>query len=91
MAQQILTINVPGEDLRIIKNVSFQIKGPANFELVDKSGKILQLVTLNLAGTDGMSDSVYPYDVKDSSITDGLNVLVGACSSNYLKSKNPNY
>ena len=64
------------------KNVSFQIKGSALFELVSKDGKVLMKLTLNHKGSDGMSDVVYPYDAEY--LRDGHS-LFGGCSSNFLK------
>ena len=65
------------------KNVSFQIKSAGVFELVDKNGIVLQKLNLNHQGSDGMSDRLYPFDVKDSSqLTDNGQ---GGCESNKLK------
>ena len=66
------------------KNVSFQIKGPALFELVAQDGTILQTLNLNNNGSDGMSDYVFPYEVKDSTMLTGANGGIGGCTSNYL-------
>jgi uncharacterized membrane protein len=81
MAQQTLATSNMGEKPEVIKNVSFQIKGPGKFELVGKDGKVLQELTLNQNGSDGMSEIVYPYEAK-------AGPLFGGCSSNYLKAKN---
>lgn len=70
-----------------IKNVSFQIKDAGSFELVSKDGKVLQTLTLTNNGTDGSSDAVYPFEVKDSSKVTGDHSAVGVCVSNHLKSK----
>lgn len=71
----------------VIKNVSFQIKSAGVFELVGQDGKVIQTLTLNNEGSDGMSDSVYPYEVKDNSQTTAANSGIGGCYSNYLKIK----
>ncbi len=68
----------------VIKNVSFQIKSPAVFDLVAKDGTVLQTLTANNQGSDGMSNLVYPYDVKDTGLTTTSNLGRGGCSSNYL-------
>lgn len=67
----------------VVKNVSFQIRSAGVFELVSQNGKLVQTINLNSQGSDGMSDRLYPYSVKDSKeITQqGL----GGCESNYLK------
>lgn len=74
------------EAKRVIKNVSFQIKGPGAFELVDSKGTVLQKLTLNNNGSDGMSENVYPYEVQDLGMY-GANNGIGGCSSNYLKTE----
>jgi uncharacterized membrane protein len=66
-----------------IKNVSFQIKSAGVFELVAKDGTVLQTLTLNHAGSDGMSDLIYPYDAKDNTLN--TNLGYGGCESNYMK------
>lgn len=81
MAQQTLTTSASDVKTQITKNVSFQIKGPGKFELVAKNGEVLQELTLNQNGSDGMSEQVYPYEVK-------AGLLIGGCSSNQLKVKN---
>ncbi len=59
------------------KNVSFQIKGPGTFELLSLNGQVLQTLTLDYQGSDGMSDKVYPYTVNAPGIG------IGGCTSNY--------
>ncbi|MBC7421691.1 MAG: hypothetical protein H7328_13260 [Bdellovibrio sp.] len=71
---------------KVFKNVSFQIKGAGKFELVAKDGTVLQKLDLSFNGSNGMSDGVYPYEVKDESdVFGGANGGVGGCVSNYLK------
>jgi len=83
MTQSTLSyVNSDGKK-QTIKNVSFQIKAAGVFELVAKDGTLLQKLTLNRQGSDGMSDRLYPYEAKDNSpIT---HQSYGGCSSNYLK------
>lgn len=86
MAQQSLTIDNGSEGTKkVIKDVSFQIKGAGRFELVDKSGKVLQKLSLTGKGSDGMSDATYPYEVVDASQQKFANSGIGGCSSNSLK------
>ncbi len=66
-----------------IKNVSFQIKAAGLFELVDKTGVVLQILNLKYQGSDGMSDRLFPFDVKDSS--ELTHKGQGGCESNRLK------
>ncbi|MBO9667651.1 MAG: hypothetical protein J7501_12660 [Bdellovibrio sp.] len=79
--QSTLTITDARENKsEVIKNVSFQIKAVGVFELVNKDGKVLQTLTLNNNGSDGMSENIYPYEAKDNSLN-----IIGGCSSNYQK------
>ncbi len=92
MTQSTLTYTIAGEDVIspvVLKNVSFQIKEAGLFQLVSKEGKVLQTLTLNHKGSNGMSDAVYPYDVKD--VTDIAGHGVGGCTSNSLKAVEPKY
>lgn len=85
MTQSTLTYNSIDGQKTVLQKVSFQIKAAGVFELVAKDGTVLQRLELNNQGSDGMSDSTYPYDVKDnSSIT---NAGRGGCQSNSLKAK----
>lgn len=90
MSQSTLSYDQYGEKKVVIKNVSFQIKSAGQFELVAKDGKVLQTLSLNHKGSDGMSDNVYPYDVKDTGLESMANVGFGGCSSNFLKVKKVN-
>lgn len=81
--------NGPAKTESVLKNISFQIKGPGVFELIDKDKKVIQTLNLNFDGSDGMSDTVYPYDVKDNSEFLSSSPGRGGCASNYLKSKEP--
>ena len=85
MTQSTLTYKNFEGGKTVIKNVSFQIKSAGVFELVSKDGKVLQTLTLNNQGSDGMSDRSYPYDVKDSSMDKNANNGYGGCTSNALK------
>lgn len=87
MSQQSLTMTSPDSEKTVIKNVSFQIKGAGEFELLTKDGKLLQKLTLNHMGSDGMSDEVFPYSVTEYSVPGTENKLTGGCSSNFLKVK----
>jgi uncharacterized membrane protein len=88
MAQQTLTYkNDVEKNQKVIKNVSFQIKDAGTFELVSKNGDVLQTIKLTNNGSDGMSDTLYPYEVKDSGLVKFANGGIGGCSSNYLKTK----
>lgn len=70
------------------RNVKFLIVGPADFQLL-KSGKELARLTLNFQGSDGMSETVFPYKIKMSSLSRFANGGVGGCASSLLKAKTP--
>ena len=82
MRQQTLTITDDSASKKIvIHHVSFQIKGPGKFTLVDQQNKVLYTLRLTNTGSDGMSDIIYPFVAYRQSLqTDG-----GGCESNYLK------
>lgn len=85
MAQQTLSYVYEGTEKgdpvnQVIKNVSFQIKAAGVFELVGQDGVVIQTLTLNNKGSDGMSETIFPFEVKEA-------VGYGGCVSNHLKSK----
>ena len=86
MVQQSLTVKDIEGNVSVIPNVSFQIMGPAHFELWDADRNVLQVLMLNYSGSDGMSDNIYPYDVKSSGkvYNPGANGGIGGCTSNFL-------
>jgi len=69
-----------------IRNVQFQIRGPGKFELIKKTGEVLQVLELNYQGSDGMSDFQYPYSVIDKSRVAGK-LNQGGCTSNFFQEK----
>jgi len=90
MVQSTLTSKDSDGKVRIVKNVSFQIKAPGVFELVASNGKILQKLFLNYKGSDGVdgdTERIYPYEVVDSSLLRSANKGIGGCVSNSLKLK----
>lgn len=72
------SMKVSGADFATytVSNVSFQIMGPGAFELWDKNKNVVVRLYLDGAGSDGMSDYVYPY-------TANWNGLYGGCTSNF--------
>lgn len=77
MVQQSLKTTSP-EDSSVAKNISFQIKGPSDFALMDAEKNVVVELKLTQNGSDGMSDRRYPYEAK-------WNGLIGGCESNFLK------
>ena len=83
-AKSTLTTNGEGT-VNVRKNISFQIVSAGVFQLVDKDGKVIQTLSLNNNGSDGMSDAIYPYEVKDARLGDSAaNLGLGGCSSTLL-------
>lgn len=80
MAQQSLTVQGISGGTTITRNVSFQIMAAGRFEIRSLSGTVLQRLTLNNRGSDGMSDRVYPYSVR-------WRGLQGGCTSNFLHAR----
>lgn len=72
---------------KVIKNVRFEIKDAGQFVLVKKN-KILQKLNLNYKGSDGMSDTDYPYEVIDTDMQSTSNMGIGGCFSKHLKKTN---
>ena len=75
------------EKKQTVRNVLFQIRGPGHFQLVAKTGKVLQDLKLNNQGSDGMSEFQYPYSVEDKSGFSSLQLDPGGCVSNFLRTK----
>lgn len=66
----------------VARHVSFQIKDAGVFELTSKAGVVLQSLTLDRQGSDGMSDRLYPYSVIANRNGETQH---GGCFSNHLK------
>lgn len=54
------------------------------YQIVGSNGAIIAHLQLDMAGSDGMSDIVYPFNIQ----FDGMH---GGCSSNLIKTVNPNH
>ncbi len=85
MTKSTLTYEAYDQSVTTIKNVSFQIKDAATFQLIAKDGKVLQTLKLDFKGSNGMSDTDYPYSAVDK--TSNTNFGIGGCTSNFLKAK----
>ncbi len=85
------TLAVPtrfdGQSVTHLRNVSQVSTGDKSFDLVSADGKVLQRLHLTFAGSDGMSEIVFPYDVRWNY---GRGELRGGCSSETLKAQSPN-
>lgn len=81
VAQSKLSFVGDAKNSKLIEGVSRQVLSPTKFQLVDQTGRILQILSLTQNGSDGMSDRVYPYEAEDFSIQNGLS-LFGGCFSN---------
>ncbi len=72
-----VTITSPTERMRIEKNLKFVIKGTGSFEIRRaRTNEVLARLELNHNGSDGMSDTTYPYDAGQ-----GINGPIGCYSS----------
>ncbi len=82
-ANHSLTVELAGEKTKIITNVSLQSEKTAKkFKLISADGIVLQNLELNYAGSDGMSDRIYPYAVEDFEILAQTNpAFFGGCFS----------
>ena len=84
LTQSTLTYEYADGPKLIQNNVSFQIKGAGQFELLSADKEVLQVLSLTGAGSDGMSDRVYPYEVQDIQMgLQSANGGVGGCTSNF--------
>lgn len=70
----------------VTKNVSFQIKAAGTFELFDKNNNVIMTLSLDNKGSDGMSQTVFPYTATFTDKANWANGGVGGCTSNYLAS-----
>ncbi len=82
-AETLLEFDYVSQKSKFSTNVDFQINQAGAFLLKDKSGAVVAELLLNNKGSDGMSDAVYPYEVKylgmDGSYA--AHGLSGGCSS----------
>ena len=85
MVHQSLKISGANITAKTVPNVSFQIRSPAIFEIVNANKMVIQRLYLNSVGTDGMSPYIYPFKVKWLNHATDNNGGIGGCESNYLK------
>lgn len=60
MTQSAIEVVAPDGN-ETIANVSFQILGPGQFELRDAANAAIVTLSLDYRGSDGMSDTIFPY------------------------------
>lgn len=70
----------------VTSNVSFHILSSGIFVLKGDDGKQLAKLTLNNNGSDGLTETLYPFEIELSSMSGQSNRGVGGCSSSLLKS-----
>ncbi|RYZ95204.1 MAG: hypothetical protein EOP11_25260 [Proteobacteria bacterium] len=68
------------------RGVEFQIVAPGEFTLRDKRGHELARLKLTMEGSDGMSATIYPYEIS-TKLLGGANNGEGGCASSLLKTK----
>lgn len=83
MTQSTLTVYEMGVKTHTLKNISFQIKGPGQFELWNANKQIVQTIVLDNKGSDGMSQRNYPYS-GDFDTKSDHGIISGGCTSNFL-------
>src|SRR5687768_15800995 len=81
---QTLTIEALGKSPEVIHSVSLQNKSPEKSVLIDSKNQMLQELDLNFSGSDGMSDTVYPYDAKFIDPSNSSKKHFGGCTSDFL-------
>jgi hypothetical protein len=72
-----MTVDGPNGRDQDLRNVSFQIRREGRFEL-QNDGLVTVMLKLNNAGSDGVSEYIYPYDAMWGD-------LRGGCESDYLR------
>jgi hypothetical protein len=70
----------------ITSDVSFHILSSGIFVLKGEDGKQIAKLTLNNNGSDGATETLYPFEIVVSSLSQQSNRGVGGCSSSLLKS-----
>lgn len=84
-ATRTLTVIGPDPDLPVVRRrLTLARRAPGQVTLLDGRGLVVQQIALTWRGSDGMSDLVYPYEVRWQ--REGT-VLVGACTSDALPAK----
>lgn len=85
MASSTLTYTDVEGKTQVTEYVNMIIKGPGVFELREEHGALLQTLNLTFKGSNGMSDHVYPFEVKDEGMGGMANGGYGGCESEELK------
>ena len=76
------------EKTQKLRHVSFQVEGAGKFVMKDRKGQELLRLELSGAGSDGMSDTIYPYEGTGQRFGGSFpNGGVGGCSSSLLPTK----
>jgi hypothetical protein len=80
VSKEFTVVEIWGGRNELTKNVSIIQKNEIEFDLIDQTGNVLQNLILNYKGSDGMSDVIYPYEVKYQGLT-------GGCETETLRRK----
>jgi uncharacterized membrane protein len=73
---------------KLYTGVTFQIVAAGEYVLKSKKGQEVARLKLTDQGSDGMSDTIYPYEIQTSYISNSAaNNGIGGCSSSLLPEK----
>jgi uncharacterized membrane protein len=65
---------------KVERGLSLQVTSPTGLQLKNKAGEVIQELLLSHRGSDGMSDQVYPYEVRWTPRNEELpQALYGGC------------
>jgi uncharacterized membrane protein len=81
--QELARLDVNEKVESVKSNVQFEVVGSSKFVLKSQNGKELARLVLNNNGSDGMSDRIYPLEIKLMDESE----IVGGCETSKLKRK----
>lgn len=89
------TLKIQGSDMKtkVLRNVELRMASGAIIQLV-RNGKVLQALDLKTNGSDGMSDAIYPIEVKDLTLLEAdrfgfATAGIGGCETDQMKKGQP--
>jgi uncharacterized membrane protein len=85
---RVLTVTNDVENkTEVYKNIGLLILGSDKFELRTTKNELVMSLAITGNGSDGMSETIYPYDAKVEGMVKGANNGIGGCESLRLKRK----
>lgn len=82
--EKLIEEDAVSERKRVLKNIKFQIKDAGTFLLKDSSDNLIASLSLTNNGSDGMSDTIYPYEAKFVKPSVFSMPIYGGCTSSLL-------